>query len=426
MASRTIPPGPVDKYRSTEDLLSWMTDNFGKFGSIYRASVSGSNVYIVSEPNFADHILRVNWQNYKKGDSTRRIGFLLGNGLMVSEGEFWKHQRKQIQPAFHNGVVAGTLDTIRSANSRLLEQWILAANQKKIINVTRDVSIMTLEITLRFLFGADYDKVKPKFEILSSEPARDLHFMHLFRPLRSTISEIISERRANQISLPDVLGMLMMAQGREQGQLMPDGQIVSEIMTLIVAGHETTASTLAWVWHLLSEHPAVDQKLSAELESLGIDVVTWDNLPKFAYARQIIEEALRLYPPGWLLIRKAIRDDQLGDYFVPAGTEIYVSPYLIQRNPSLWDRADAFDPDRFGHTDVCSRKSLSTLPFSAGPRKCIGDVFARVEMELHLVTVARQLRLRQVSGDPTELEARVNLRCRNEFMVIPEIRCSPL
>lgn len=420
--NKQIPSGPAEKYESSEDLLRWMADNFAEFGDLYSATIGGSLVYVVGEPKYADHILRENWQNYRKGDSTKRIGFLLGNGLMVSEGELWKRQRRQIQPAFHNTVIASAMNIINSANSTLLKKWMLAADNKSSVNVTRDVSNMVLEITLRFLFGSDYDTVKPHFEILCIEPTRDLHFMQLFRPLRSIVSQIMSDRRERNSNSSDILDTLMSIRDREDGRPMPDGQIVTEMMTLIVAGHETTAATLAWVWHFLSEHPQVDEQLSVELDRLGVNDVPFDGLPKFTYTRQVIEESLRLYPPGWLLIRKALKDDYLGNYFVPAGTEIYISPFLIQRNPSLWDRPDDFDPERFTAQESHTWTPGGSMPFSVGPRKCIGELFARVEMQLHVMTIASRLRLRQISGDPTNLEAGVNLRCRDEFVMIPEHR----
>lgn len=419
---RQIPAGPVERYDSSDDFIRWMTDNFARFGDIYSATISGSLAYVVANPKYADHVLRENWQNYKKGESTKRIAFLLGNGLMVSEGEFWKRQRRLIQPAFHNHAIAAAIDTIKSANVVLLEQWLVAARNKSSVNVTRDVSNMVLEITLRYLFGSDYDKVKAHFGILCSEPARDLRFMQQFRPLRSVVSEIMTERRQKENDSWDVLGMLMSVRDREDGDPMADSQIVSEIMTLIVAGHETTAATLAWVWHLLSEYPQVSERVSAELDQVNINELSFEDLPKFTYTRQVVEEALRLYPPGWLLIRKALKDDQLGGYFVPAGTEIYISPYLIQRNPSLWSQPEEFNPDRFTAQASLAWTPAGSLPFSAGPRKCIGEMLARVEMQIHVMTVASRLRLRQVSGDATRLEAGVNLRCRDEFIMVPELR----
>jgi cytochrome P450 len=215
----------------------------------------------------------------------------------------------------------------------------------------------------------------------------------------------------------------MEARDRESGQAMPDRQLVNEIMTLIVAGHETTASTLNWTWHLLAQHPDAEETLSREIGALlGSEFPELGDLPKFAYTRQVIEEAMRLYPPVWLIPRKAIKDDQLDEYLVPAGTEICISPYLIQRHPALWEAPDRFDPDRFGPDQVRDRHALAMLPFSAGPRKCIGELFARIEMHMHIIIIAKSLRLRSVGGTPVEFDADVNLRSKHDFIMAPEIK----
>ena len=214
----------------------------------------------------------------------------------------------------------------------------------------------------------------------------------------------------------------MEARDRDNGQVMPDRQLVNEIMTLIVAGHETTASALNWAWYLLSQHPEVEAKLSSELHRSVAELPNLDDLPKFIYTRQVLDEALRLYPPGWLMTRRALRDDQLGDYFVPAGTEIYISPYFIQRHPDLWEAPDRFDPDRFDPDHSQDRHPLASLPFSAGPRNCIGEFFARVEMQIHLMTIAKRLRLRYVEKALPELNAGVNLRSNQDFIMSPEIK----
>jgi cytochrome P450 len=417
-----IPAGPAEAYFSSDDLLTWMVSHFAQYGDIYSASIGGSTAYVVGDPKYADHILRENWQNYRKGDSIKRIGFLLGKGLMVSEGDLWKRQRRMIQPAFHGDVVRQFSRVLVDTNSRLVQKWLHAARTNAQINVTRDVSSLVLEVTLRYIFGDDYEEVAPHFNILSSEPVRDLRFMQLFRPLGNVVSKLMSARRMRPAGSRDALDMLMSAHDRETGLPMPDPQIVSETMTLIVAGHETTASTLGWVWYLLSEHPKVEEKLARELCGVEIDKVSFEDLPKFRYTRQVIEEAMRLYPPGWLMIRKALKDDHLGEYFVPAGTEVYIAPYLIQRNPRLWNQPEEFDPDREEMQQPSDRHESASIPFSAGPRKCIGELLARVEMQFHVMAVASELRLRLVAGDATKLEAGVNLRCKDEFIMLPEIR----
>jgi cytochrome P450 len=400
-----------------------MSDQFSRFGDIFSASVYGTHVYVVSDPAYADHVLRKNWQNYKKGQAIKRIGLLLGNGLMVSEGELWKSQRRMIQPAFHEKAIGELIAVITKANSELLEKWRCAAQNNDQVNITNDISHMILSIVLISIFGDDYEQVAPRLNILSDESARNIQFAQTFRPLGKIVVEIAEKRRKEGIRASDILGMLMEARDRDSGRAMLDSQLASEIMTLIVAGHETTASTLNWVWYLLSRNSEVEEKLWRELDVLfRNDVVEMRELSRFGYTRQVIEEALRMYPAGWLMTRKALKDDQIGDYFVPAGTEIYISPYLIQRHPDLWKDPDRFCPERFDPDQSHDRHEMAMLPFSAGPRKCVGEMLARIEMQVHLMMIAKHLRLRYVSERPIELEAGVNLRNKYDFTMIPEIR----
>jgi cytochrome P450 len=417
-----IPPGPAEKYNTAQDLLSWMGDHFKQYGKIYKASVYGTSVFVISTPEYAEHVLRKNWQNYTKGQAIKRVALLLGNGLMVSEGEFWKKQRRMIQPAFHRNATGALTNIITTANIALLKRWEQAAQQKESVNVTHDISLMVLEVTLTAIFGSDYAQVAPHFNILSEETARDLQFAQKFRSLGKIVIQVATKRRKENIKSADILGMLMDARDRKNEQVMPDHQLVNEVLTLIVAGHETTASALNWVWYLLSQHPEVEAKLSGELNSSLAELPDLDKLSKFIYTRQVLDEALRLYPPGWLMTRRALRDDQLGDYFVPAGTEIYISPYFIQRHPDLWEAPDRFNPDRFDSAHLQDRHTLATLPFSAGPRNCVGEFFARIEMQIHLMTIAKRLRLRYVEKALPELNAGVNLRSNHDFIMSPEIK----
>jgi cytochrome P450 len=417
---RRIPPGPAEKYDPSQDLLSWMSNHFKRFGDIYKASIYETNVYVVSAPQYAQHVLRKNWRNYHKGMAIKRIQMLLGDGLMVSEGIFWKSQRRMIQPAFHRNAIGALTNVITTANVALLKKWEQSAREKKSVNVTRDISLMVLDVVLTSIFGDDTAQVAPSFTILSTESARDLRFAQEFRSLGKMVSHVAARRRKEDSTATDILGMLMQARNPETGQVMPERQLISEIMTLIVAGHETTASTLNFSWYLLSQNQDVEERLSQELR--GLEFSNLEDLPRFSYTRQVIEETLRLFPPGWLMTRKALKDDSLGEYFVPAGTEIYISPYLIQRNPALWDDPDCFSPSRFDLDQSRGRHELAMLPFSVGPRNCIGEFLARVEMQIHLMTIAKQLRLRYLGGNPPELEAGINLRAKHDFVMIPEVK----
>jgi cytochrome P450 len=420
-----LPRGPDEDHWNSDDLLDWMGVQFNRYGDTFRASVCGTTVYATRNLEFAYHVLVGNWHNYVKGQFIKRVAFLLGNGLMVSEGELWKRQRRMIQPAFHPQSIAPLAQMIIAVNAALLEKWQSAARNGASVNVTRDVSAMALEVILRSIFGLDYDDYEAigcHFNLVSEEPARDFAFAQAFRGLRKLILQVVDRRRRERATAHgDFLSLLMHARDPHDGASMPDRQIVNEVLTLIVAGHETTASTLNWTWYLLSQHPEVEAQLGRELAHLT-GLPDLDDLTRFPYSRQIIDESMRLYPPGWLLTRKALHDDHLGDYFVPAGTEVYIAPYFIQRHPAIWPDPDCFDPGRFDPDRAHDRHRLATIPFSSGPRNCIGERLARLEMQLHLLIIARQMRLRYVQSKPLELDAGVNLRSKYDFIMSPILK----
>jgi cytochrome P450 len=401
-----------------------MNENFARYGDIYKASVFGTDVYVVSAPEYCERILRSNWQNYpRKGQVVKRIALLLGNGLIASNGELWKSQRQMIQPAFSKTAVAGLTNVITSVNAELLRKWKLAAEDRVTVNVTHDVSVMVLKLTLIVIFGDDYPMVAPHFNILADESARNLEFAAAFRPLGKIILEVVEARRRDGRTAMDVLGQLMQARDRKRRVSMPDTQLAKEIMTLIVAGHETTAGLINWMWYLLSRYPESEAKLSNEFDRLPWgEVPTTDALGKYSYTRQVIDEALRLYPPLWLMTRMSVNDDQLGDFSVPAGTEIYISPYLLQRSPYLWEAPDHFDPDRMSPDNGLRRHELTFCPFGAGPRNCIGESLARAEIQIHLMMFARELRLRYDEERPAEMKTGMNLLSKDDFIMRPEIK----
>ncbi len=423
---RLLPPGPEEAYNPAEDLLSWIERNFARYGDLYKASVSGSQVFVVSSPEYVERILRQNWLNYERnGLAVKRIALSLGKNIITSNGEFWARQRRMMQPAFTKKAVANLVDVFTSASTDLLENWKRAAVDKETVNVTRDVSRMVLKITLISIFGDDYGAAAPHFEFFAEEASRDLGFAGELVALRKLVLLIAEQRRREgRVSETDSLGMLMGARDRHGGEPMEDAQLAREIVNLVVAGHETTASLLNWMWYLLAEHPDVQTKLADELTRLPWGKTpAIDNLPKYTYTRQVIDEALRLYPPLWLMTRKALNDDHLGEFFVPKGTEIFISPYLIQRSPLLWDLPDRFDPGRMSPESGQDRHELALCPFGAGPRNCMGEYFARVETQIHLMMIAEQLSLSPVTQDlPKASAAGLNLVSVHDVTMLPEIR----
>jgi len=423
---KIMPPIAAIDYQPSGDLLDWMTVQFKQIGDCYKANLYGVDAYFVNDVSHIQIVLRDKWKNYSKNTiAMKRIRMLTGNGIITSDGLLWKRQRRLMQPAFHYDVIHGYGEIIVEANKSLLEKWEHAARSGRSVNVTHDINAMVLQTVLVSIFGEDYPNVAPEFKILAEESARNLEFAEAFRPLREVVTRVATRRRTDKTVAKDFIGLLMKARDRDSGQTMPLEELVTEIMTLIVAGYETTSLTLAWTWYLLSQNIDVDANLGAYLKDRQVDQFRENILsPSFTYIRQVLDETLRLYPPIWVIVRKASKSDFLGEYFVPAGTEIYFSPYIIQRSPALWEAPESFDPGRFDPDRSKGRHAFAMLPFGAGPRNCIGEGLARFEMQIHLIMVAQKLRLRHEDATTPELETGVNLRPKRDFIMFPEFRSS--
>lgn len=421
--SLPLPPGPAEPYQATDDLLEWMQGNFERYGDIYQSSLYGQRTYVINSVEAADQVLLRNWRNYpRKGQAVKRIALSLGNGLISSNGDVWARQRRMIQPAFRKESIRVFFDEFLRVSAALLAKWERAARAGESVDVTLDVSLAVLEATLVSIFGSDYDRVAAQFALVADE-SRNLEFAQTCISLGKLVAQVAADRRANGVDRDDLLGQMMRARDREGGRPMSDAELARHGMTLVIAGHETTASVLNWTWYLLARHPEVEAALGAEIDALlGDEPLSFARLNDFVYLRQVIEEALRTYPPLWLMTRKAQGADCLGGYHVPPGTEIYISPYLLQRHPRYWQDPDRFDPGRFAAGESPDRHPLATCPFGAGPRNCIGESFARVEMQAHLLSIARVLRLRYGDDRPADFVAGVNLVSRHHFIMRPELR----
>jgi cytochrome P450 len=433
-ALRVAPPLAADSLDVSfaENALSTLVRLFDRLGDAFvvRSPAIGRRLLVLSHPDHVRHILVDNHANYRKGVGIDRVAILLGNGIMTSEGETWRTQRKMIQPAFHRRVIAGYVERMQVANTRLAAKWEAAAHAGMPVNVTQDMSQVTLEIILRALFGDDLDRLvtsRPDnpFALLTEETGRDLLFASRFRSLSSLIFEEVERRRRAGQTSNDLVSMLLEANDRRSGEPMSDRHLLDEILTLIIAGHETTASALNWFWWLLAQHPAAEAKLLAELSAnadAGILVPGHADLERFPYTLQALSETLRLYPPGWLLTRRAIAADTIAGTDVEPGTDILLSPYLIQRHPGFWPAPDRFDPDRFAPDAIATRNRFAYLPFGLGPRACIGEHFALVEMQIHVAMLARRFRLVPVPDQRVEPEPQVNLRTRHPVFMFPHLR----
>lgn len=415
---------------STADSLERMRELFARFGDIYRVYAPGrkSYTYVINHPDDVRRILVANHRNYTKGIGVDRIKLLLGNGIMTSEGELWKRQRSMMQPSFHRRVITEFARVIDEANERLMARWEAQAASGDAVNVTDDMSELSLNIMLRSIFGRNLDEFSRQldgnpFEVITTERTRDLAFAYKFRSLTKLVADLVRHRHAQPEEHFDYIQMLMDARDKETGNAMSERELIEEIMTLIVAGHETTASSLSWTWYLLSQHPEVETRLHAELDTAGEQSTPGlAQMEALVYTQQVVNEALRLYPPGWLLSRRAIEPDVLCAHTIPAGADVLFSPYLLHRHPRFWQEPEKFRPERFAPNHSEERPHFAYLPFGAGPRNCIGETFARYEMLMHYYKVARRYRLTYVPDKPVELDAGINLRIKDSLYMSVERR----
>lgn len=418
---------------STEDSLDRMRELYARHGDAYRIYAPGrkSHTWIFNHPDDVRRILITNHRNYTRGVGFDRIKILLGNGIIVSEGDFWKRQRRLIQPTFHRRVLGRFAGIIARANDACIARWEERRTRGEAINVTDDMSVLTLEILLRAIFGSDLDSMvneggENPFACLTETNERDLKFAYRFRKLAALIGRIVAHRREAgppDDAEPSYVSMLLAQRDKESGAGMTDRELVDEITTMIIAGHETTAAALHWTWYLLSQHPDAEARLHAEIDAApDAPVPELEAMESLAYTNRVLQEAMRLYPPVWVISRRTIAADTLGGYVVPADTDVFISPYFIHRHPDFWTNPEAFDPDRVASDDAADRPRLTYLPFSAGPHHCVGETLAVFEMLVHVSKVARRYRLVHEPREPIEFEALINLRTRRPIFMRLEPR----
>jgi cytochrome P450 len=386
---------------------------------------------MVYHPDDVKHILQENHRNYNKDVyNVNLLKPLLGQGLFTNDGQSWLHQRRLAQPAFHRKRLAAFGTLITSATEDMLNRWQASAGEQQPLEIGEEMMRLTLRIVGQALFSIDLsneaDTVGQGFSAI-----RKLLQSFIFRPfpplgvptprnrrlnaaihsLDGVVQSIINERRQHNADTGDLLSMLMLARDEETGESMNDRQLRDEVMTLLLAGHETTSNALTWMWYLLSRYPDVEARLHAELGAvLSGNVPTVDNLPDLKYTHMVIDEALRLYPPVFGFGRKAIGEDVLGGYYVPANTLIWLCPYITHRHPDFWERPEVFEPERFSPENAANRPHYAHFPFGGGPRLCIGSNLAMMEAQLITATVAQRYLLRMVPGHPVEAEVSLTLR----------------
>ncbi len=393
-----------------------------------------------SEP--IEQVLRTNNRNYLKSRNYEPVKLVVGEGLIVSEGEHWRRQRRLAQPALHRKKIADLGARMVYETEGMLQRWVASGYVRgEPFDVFSEMSRLTLRIVAASLFGSDLERhlhtitraqdflgpyvdsrmgAIPKLPHRAPTP-RNLRYRRALADLNGVVYTLIESRRRNGEDGEDLLGMLLASRDEESGEAMSEKQIRDEVMTLLIAGNETTAVALSWTWWLLGQNPEAESKLREELERvLGGRSPTFEDLASLPYTKMVFQEAMRLYPPAWIISRRPIEDDEIAGFRVPKDTTVLISPYVTHRNPRYWEEPEVFEPERFSPERSVERPEFAYLPFGGGPRKCIGDRFAMTEGPLILATVASRYRLRLADDVPVRPHPRVTLRPERGVPVLLE------
>ncbi|RQH01860.1 cytochrome P450 [Natrarchaeobius oligotrophus] len=430
------PPGPDGlpilgtQLAFLRDPYGFMTETAREYGDVVHWRDPGGDVYQLNHPDYIEHVLVQHNENYVKGDEFQNVlGPITGNGILNSEGEVWRRNRHRIQPAFHPDRIREYAEMMVEFTEDALETW----TDGEIRHVHEDMMAVTLKIVARALFGADVDDhVDAVGSALETFMDATENLPHLALPpsiptparrrikrarreLDDVVYRLIEERRANPTD-HDVISKLLEG---EEGKAMSTEQIRDEVVTLLLAGHETTALALTLTFYLLSRNPAPEETLLAELEAvLDGRPPTMADVSDLAYTETVIRESMRLYPPVPGIVREPVKPDVIGGYEIPAGATVRMHQWVVHRDPRWYDDPLAFRPERWTDEMESDLPKLAYFPFAAGPRRCIGDRFAMLEAQLILAAVYRRYHLELVPGTDLDLMATITARPKHEIPMI--------
>jgi cytochrome P450 len=411
----------------------------GDYGDIFALRFVVRRVYVINHPNLVEDVLVTHSRHYRKHFGLRLNPYVFGNGLLTSEGDFWLRQRRLIQPAFARHRLLEFAPEMVAAGERLLARW--APGQA--VDVEAEMMRLTMDITARTLFGADASAdaevvsesitvLQETFAKLFTSPLPPMLWLptptsrRMWRALRrldAIIYRFIAQRRGSHEHRNDLLSLLLRARDDEDGKGMSDQQVRDEAMTLFLAGHETTALTLSWIWYLLALHPEVEARLVEEWRQvLRGRNPTPEDIPRLRQTEMVVQEGMRLYPPAAAFGREALADMTLGGYRVPRGTTIVMCPWLLQRDPRWWQEPEAFRPERWAQGHPQATPKYAYIPFGGGPRLCIGSTFAMMEAVLLLATIGQRYRFTIAPGHVVEPFFTFTLRLKNRLPTTLEAR----
>jgi len=444
--SSTRPPGPKNArpwlgvlplFR--KDPANYLLQVARDYGDLAYMRLGPQHAFVVSQPDAIRDILITHQANFTKSRMLERAKVLLGDGLLTSEAEFHTRQRRLVQPAFHRDRLVRYAADIVACAERARDTWTRGVE----FDMHREMTRLTLAIVGRTLFSADVSSDADEigramtqiFELFDTlllpfsdwiqklpiPPVR--RFERARDQLDKIVYGLIAERRRSGKDAGDLLSMLLLAQDESDNAQMTDKQVRDEALTLLIAGHETTANALTWTWYLLSQNPEVEARMHAEIDSaLGGNSPGFDDMSKLPYTSGVFAESLRLYPPAWAIGRRAREDYAIGGYTIPAKSILLMSPWVVHRDPRWWPEPERFNPDRWHPDEVAKRPKFAYFPFGGGARVCIGERFAWAEGVLALATIAQRWMMRLVPGYPVETRAVITLRPKHGMKMMLERR----
>jgi cytochrome P450 len=424
------PPGPTsllrtgyELYRDPLGLLQRVTR---EYGDIVHLQVGSRHDYILNHPDYIKAVLLAGEDEMLRS-FPRPMKRMLGNGLLSSQGDFHRRQRRLIQPYFHHQHATACAPAITDCTQRTTAPW----REGQTVDMFAEMLRLTMAIVVKALFSADVEHevaIGRELDVImamthkNAIPFVDEFLARLPLPskkryenaqavLDQMVYGMIDQRRAAGGEQDDFLDVMLRLPTTEEGRGLSDEQVRDEVMTMFVAGHETIGSALAWTWYLIATHPEVERRLQEELAGvLQGRVPGGADFGRLPYTNMILLESMRLYPPVWLMARRPVRDYEIGGYTIPAGCYIHISQYLMHRDERYFAEPNRFDPDRWKPEEVAQRPRFSYFPFGGGSRKCIGESFALMEGVLVLATLAQQWNLQIVPGEPVAMEPLITLR----------------
>lgn len=423
-----------------KDPIHFVTDNLQKYNGTFIADFKFAKLLITDQPEHILHVLQKNNRNYVKSPGYTKLSWALGKGLLTNEGESWLKQRRLIQPAFHRQKLEKIFLGMVEQTDHYCTQLQQYKHSGQELDITREMMALTSQIAMSSLFGDSLDKQKIQTLYTAISYSQSYLTDHIWRPMRSLIYfvngrhrlfkkymhqadqlmyDVFEKRRTNPIERDDLLALLMNTIDEETGERMNNKQLRDETATLFVAGHETSANALSWAFYLLAQHPQAYAKAKQEAQSVLADghAMTSDDLRRLPYCAAVINESMRLYPPAWSMGRQALADDNFGEFTIKKNTVVFIPVYQLHRHPKFWKNPDDFVPERFIPDIPAEVPKGVFIPFGAGPRLCIGNSFAMMEMQMVLAKILNQFDITLANTQPVVPEPLITLRPKTPIQI---------